>query len=122
MSYVEKIKEYARRFPQELEFECLIQIKKLRKQGFSYEWIYRAIEHKDYSEWSKWGFGLLHTETYQNQITNLLAAERNQLEDIDLDNLSWDSLLEEEQSTCAAEVKQSETLEELFAEFGVNHE
>lgn len=37
MGYINKIKDYARHFPKELELECQIQIKKLRKQGYSYE-------------------------------------------------------------------------------------
>ena len=120
MEYIEKLKDYCSNFSKELEKECLIQIKKLQKQGFSNEWIYRAITHKDQSEWSKYGFGLLWVEHYQNQIINLLAAERNQLGDIDTDNITWDSLLEDEVKDCETLVNDNENiLDNLFEKYGV---
>ena len=119
MNYLEKLKEYCNNFPRELEKESLIQIKKLKKQGFSNEWIFRAITHKEQSEWEKFGFGLLWVEHYQNQITNLLTAEHAQLADIDIDNLSWDSLLNDEE--CEPETKDCvETLSDLMARYGVS--
>ena len=96
MTYLEKLKEYCNSFSKELEKECLVQIKKLKKQGFSNEWVYRAITHKEPSEWEKFGFGLLWIPHYQNQITNLVVAMHTQLADIDVKNLSWDSLMNEE--------------------------
>ena len=104
--------------PQEMQKEAQIQIMKLRKKGYSFEWIYRAISHKDCSEWQKFGFGLLWTQSYQNQITNLLAAERNQLSDIDVSSISWDSLLEEELSNSDDEESPS-GLVNLYSRYGI---
>lgn len=118
MNYISKLKDYCSNFPIELEKECLIQIKKLQKQGFSNEWIHRAITHKEQSEWEKFGFGLLWVNHYQNQITNLLAAERNQLGGIDINNISWDSLLDSEENISETPDQES-NLNDLFVKYGV---
>lgn len=60
---------------------------------------------------------MLHTKSYQDQITNLLEAEKHQLKGIDLSLLSWDSLLEEEMKE--SEQSNSSDLDELFVRYGV---
>ena len=50
MNYMIKLKEYCSKFPIEMQKESMIQAKKLQRQGFSNEWIYRAISHKPHSE------------------------------------------------------------------------
>lgn len=119
MKYTEQIKAYASPMPQELQKECQIQIMKLRREGFSFEWIFRAITHKEWSEWVKFGFGLLHTKSYQNQITNLLEAEKNQLRDIDLESLSWDSILSDEENDSQPDQAGNHELDSLFTRYGV---
>lgn len=119
MEYLLKLKEYCSNFPREIEKESLIQIRKLQKQGFSNEWIYRAITHKTQAEWEKYGFGLLWVEHYQNQITNLLAAERNQLADIDIENLSWETLINDETNTNENTPSKTESLNDLYKRYGV---
>lgn len=106
-----------------MQKESMIQAKKLQRQGFSNEWIYRAISHKPHSEWQKYGYGLLWVAHYQNQITNLLAAERNQLGDIDVENLTWDSLISEEENSPDTQIDQAEELsiDDLFAKYGVEN-
>lgn len=95
MTNLERLKEYASEFPKEVEQECLIQIKKMRQKGFSYEWISEAITHKKQEEWIKWGFGLLHSDNYQRQITNLINKKKEQNNEVDITNLNWDSLEDE---------------------------
>lgn len=107
-SDIDKLRDYASRFPKEVEQECLVQVKKMRNKGFGYEWIYKAISHKDQSEWAKWGFGLLHMESYQSQINKLMAKEKQQLESIDVEGLSWDSLADECDDAGAGEVEAAE--------------
>lgn len=90
MECIENLKTYSANLPKEWETELLVQIKKMRNKGFSYQWIEKAVTHKKPEEWQKWGFGLLHMEAYQKQINNLLVKEKEQLRDIDTSSISWD--------------------------------
>lgn len=117
--YVEQIRDYSMNMTPELQKECQIQVKKLRNQGYSFEWIYRAISHKSVSEWERYNFGLLHTGSYQRQITNLLESERNQMAEIDIDSLSWDSLLQDELSNSESKIKSEDSLNTLFEKYEV---
>lgn len=93
-SSLEHIREYARSFDNRTEKELLLQIKKMRAKGFSMEWIDKAITHKEPKDWQKWGFGLLYTTSYQEQITHLIEKEAQQIEElgINLNDLSWEKL------------------------------
>ena len=115
MTNLERLKEYASEFSKEVEKECLIQVKKMRKKGFSYEWITEAITHKKQEEWEKWGFGLLHSDNYQRQITNLINKKKEQDSEIDISNLAWDSFEQEEEkeernSNKVSEIKSIEAI------------
>lgn len=97
MSYLQQIKQYALdNFNSEWQSEILLQVTKLRKMKFTYEWIYKALTYKQPKDWINNGFGLLWTQSYQKQITNYIQAEKAQLEGIDKDNLSWDMLEDDE--------------------------
>lgn len=96
MSYLSEIKNYANNLPPHMQKEYLLQVRKLKNDGVSYEWLYRALTNKNPEDWSNWGFGLLWSESYRAQITKLIEAEKKQLEGIDIENLSWEELFEEE--------------------------
>lgn len=105
MKYIESLKTYSANLPKEWETELLVQIKKMRAKGFSYQWIEKAITHKKLEEWQKWGFGLLHTEAYQKQINNLLIKEQEQIRDIDVSSISWDDLEKDVDSNQEQKIK-----------------
>lgn len=96
MSYLSDIKEYSAYLPKHMQKEFLLQVRKLKNDGMSYEWIYRALTNKEPNEFVKYGFGLLWTASYRAQITKLIETEKKQLEGINLETLSWEELFEEE--------------------------
>lgn len=96
MSYLSDIKEYSAYLPKHMQKEFLLQVRKLSKDGVSYEWIYRALTNKEPEDWCKYGFGLLWKKEYRAQITKLIETEKKQLEGINLETLSWEELFEEE--------------------------
>ena len=96
MSYLSDIKEYSAYLPNHMQKEFLLQVRKLKNDGMSYEWIYRALTNKEPEAWQQWGFGLLWRNEYRAQITKLIEAEKKQLEGINVETLSWEELFEEE--------------------------
>ena len=87
-TYLEKIQSIAKEFStQEKQNECMFQAKSLHKKGFSYQWVYEALAHKDIEDWEIFGFGLLHTDSYKAQINKLVQKKKEQLTSVDLSNL-----------------------------------
>ena len=96
MSYLTDVKRYSAYLPTHMQKEFLLQVRKLVKDGVSYEWIYRALTNKDVEDWCRYGFGLLWKKEYRAQITKLIETEKRQIDGIDVDSLSWETLFEEE--------------------------
>lgn len=96
MSYLSDIKDYSEYLPSYLQKEFLLQVRKLKNDGVSYEWIYRALTNKEPEDWVNWGFGLLWQSSYRAQITKLIETEKKQLEGINVETLSWEELFDEE--------------------------
>lgn len=68
--------------------ELLIrQVRDLRKQGFSYEFIFRGIENKDFEYFEK-GINLLFYEPYQEEIYKIMEEFRKAEEEIEKTKLA----------------------------------
>lgn len=68
--------------------ELLIrQVRDLRKQGFSYEFIFRGIENKDFEYFEK-GINLLFYKPYQEEVYKIMEEFRKAEEEIEKINLA----------------------------------
>ena len=78
MSAMTNVREFIESLPNESRFIGETAIKELRQNGISWEWLETALSIKSKEDWSKYGFGLLFTDTFRAQVQKKLSKQKSQ--------------------------------------------
>ena len=78
MSAMTNVREFIESLPNESRFIGETAIKELRQNGVSWEWLETALSIKSKEDWSKYGFGLLFTDTFRAQVQKKLSKQKSQ--------------------------------------------
>ena len=90
MNYKEQVIEYGKNLKSESQKDLLSAIKKTIKDGYSYQWIITALNHKDKETWEKFGFGLFFNQGFRTEITKKMNKKEESF--FDLDSLPDDAI------------------------------
>ncbi len=77
MSAMTSVREFIESLPNETRFIGETAIKELRQNGTSWEWLETALSIKSREDWSKYGFGLLFTDTFRAQVQKKLSKQKS---------------------------------------------
>ena len=83
MSYKEQVMEYGKNLKSESQKDLLSAIKKTIEDGYSYQWIITALNHKDKECWEKFGFGLFFNQGFRTEITKKMNKKEESFFDLD---------------------------------------
>lgn len=77
MSAMTRVKEFIESLPNESRFIGETAIKELRQNGTSWEWLETALNIKSKEDWSKYGFGLMFTDSFRAQVQKKLNKQKS---------------------------------------------
>lgn len=77
MSSMTNVREFIESLPNETRFIGETAIKELRQSGTSWEWLETALSIKSKEDWSKYGFGLLFTDSFRAQVQKKLNKQKS---------------------------------------------
>lgn len=80
MGYKAKVFNYGSKLTEYEQSELMSIIKRCLSDGYTYEWIWKALKHKDADEWRKHGYGLFLNKGFRAEITNKLTKTRKEEE------------------------------------------
>ena len=83
MNYKEQVMEYGKSLKSESQKDLLSAIKKTIKDGYNYQWIITALNHKDKETWEKFGFGLFFNQGFRTEITKKMNKVEESFFDFD---------------------------------------
>lgn len=78
MSAMTNVKEFIESLPNESRFIGETAIKELRQNGVSWEWLETALSIKSREDWTKYGLGLLFTDSFRAQVQKKLKTQKSQ--------------------------------------------
>lgn len=78
MSAMSNVREFIESLPNETRFIGETAVKELRQNGTSWEWLETALNIKSKEDWSKYGFGLLFTDSFCAQVQKKLNKQKSQ--------------------------------------------
>lgn len=79
MNYKSKVFEYANKLDEYQRNQLVSVIKKSIEDGFSYQWIWTALQHKDKDVWAKYGYGLFLNKGFRTEINNKLIKTKDEI-------------------------------------------
>ena len=96
MSYKNKVFNYGNKLEPYQQSELMSAIKKCLSDGYTYEWVWKALKHKEEDEWKKFGYGLMFNKGFRTEISNKLIKTEKENKDTvsifdSLDSLPDDS-------------------------------
>lgn len=80
MGYKTKVFNYGSKLTEYEQSELMSIIKRCIGDGYTYEWIWKALQHKEVDEWRKHGYGLFLNKGFRTEISNKLVKTRKEEE------------------------------------------
>lgn len=78
MGYKSKVFEYAQTLDEYQQSQLVSIIKRSIQDGFTYKWIWTALNHKDKDVWAKFGYGLFLNKGFRKEISNKLTTTKEE--------------------------------------------
>lgn len=78
--YTKKIEKYISNLTKERQSNFIESAIQLYEKGKTNQWILAALTLKDYKDWNKWGFGLMFTESFEEDV-DIKVNEENAIKE-----------------------------------------